>query len=226
VAVDGPQMPRSYFFLDRTTHKARFIASTYPKLNKDQLGKTKPFPYKARDGLDIPSYLTLPPGKTPKMLPVVILPHGGPRARDEMAFDWQAQFLANRGYAVMQPNFRGSSGYGRRFEEAGYGQWGLKMQDDITDGVRKLIADGIADPKRICIVGGSYGGYAALAGAAFTPDLYACAVSWAGISTSKPSSPKNGGTAAGMNGLCPLGVASSATLRILRNLKPPRRRFT
>ena len=182
VAVDGPQMPRSYFFLDRTTHKARFIASTYPGLSKDQLGETKPFPYKARDGLNIPAYLTLPPSKTPKMLPVVVLPHGGPRARDEIAFDWQAQFLANRGYAVLQPNFRGSSGYGRKFEEAGYGQWGLKMQDDVTDGVRKLIADGIADPKRICIVGGSYGGYAALAGAAFTPDLYACAVSWAGIS--------------------------------------------
>ena len=109
------------------------------------------------------------------------MPHGGPMARDELRFDWMAQFLANRGYAVLQPNFRGSSGYGKKFQEAGYGEWGLKMQDDVTDGVQKLIADGIADPKRICIVGASYGGYAALAGAAFTPGLYACAAAWAPV---------------------------------------------
>jgi dipeptidyl aminopeptidase/acylaminoacyl peptidase len=117
-----------------------------------------------------------------KNLPIVVLPHGGPDARDKIDFDWMAQFFANRGYAVLQPNYRGSSGYGRKFTEAGLHQWGLKMQDDITDGVKKLIADGIADPKRVCIVGGSYGGYAALAGAALTPDVYACAVSFAGIS--------------------------------------------
>jgi dipeptidyl aminopeptidase/acylaminoacyl peptidase len=184
-AVDGPRMPRTYFYLDRATHKAMFLAATYPNLHEEDLGETKPYPYKARDGLDIPAYLTLPPGKAPKNLPAVILPHGGPAARDAMGFDWEAQFLANRGYAVLQPNFRGSTGYGQKFEEAGYGQWGLKMQDDVTDGAKKLIADGIADPRRICIVGGSYGGYAALAGAAFTPDLYACAVSWAGISDLK-----------------------------------------
>jgi len=102
-------------------------------------------------------------------------------ARDDMSFGWETQFLANRGYAVLQPNFRGSSGYGSKFLEAGYGEWGLKMQDDVTDGVKKLIADGIADPKRICIAGGSYGGYAALAGAAFTPDLFACAAAWAPV---------------------------------------------
>nr|WP_243846446.1 alpha/beta fold hydrolase [Rhizomicrobium palustre] len=125
--------------------------------------------------------MTVPPGKEAKNLPVVILPHGGPMARDDMSFNWEAQFLANRGYAVLQPNFRGSTGYGKAFKKAGYGQWGLKMQDDVTDGVKKLIADGIADPKRICIVGGSYGGYAALAGVSFTPELYACAAAWAPV---------------------------------------------
>jgi len=182
VVVDGPRQPIAYYYLNRTTHEATQLASTYPDLSETDLGEMKPWPYKARDGLDIPAYLTLPPGKAPKNLPVVIMPHGGPGARDAIGFDWMAQFFANRGYAVLQPNFRGSTGYGSKFEEAGYGEWGLKMQDDVTDGVKKLIADGIADPKRICIVGASYGGYAALAGAAFTPDLYACAVSFAGVS--------------------------------------------
>jgi dipeptidyl aminopeptidase/acylaminoacyl peptidase len=181
VAVDGPRMPRSYFLLDRTSHEAQFITSTYPELKEENLGEMRNYPYPARDGLKIDAYLTLPPGKAAKNLPTVVMPHGGPMARDSLGFDWMAQFLANRGYAVLQPNFRGSSGYGEKFLEAGYGQWGLKMQDDVTDGVKKLIADGIADPKRICIVGGSYGGYAALAGAAFTPELYACAASWAGV---------------------------------------------
>lgn len=182
IDVEDPGKPKTYYFLDRTTHQAMQIVSAYPHLTDADLGEVKPWPYKARDGLDIPAYLTLPPGKAAKNLPVVILPHGGPSARDAMGFDWMAQFFANRGYAVLQPNFRGSTGYGEKFESAGYGQWGLKMQDDVTDGVKKLIADGVADPKRICIVGASYGGYAALAGAAFTPDLYACAVSFAGVS--------------------------------------------
>ena len=181
VEVDGPRQPPAFYFLDRTTHAATRIASSYPDLNEDDLGEMKPYPYKARDGLDIPAYLTLPPGKLPKNLPTVILPHGGPVARDQLGFDWMAAFFANRGYAVLQPNFRGSFGYGAKFQEAGYGEWGLKMQDDVTDGVKKLVADGIADPKRICIVGASYGGYAALAGAASTPDLYACAVGFAGV---------------------------------------------
>ncbi len=182
VAASGPQQPTAYYILNRATHQATKFGDTYPKLKPADLGEEKPYPYKARDGLEIPAYLTLPPGKTPKNLPTVILPHGGPDARDSLHFDWWAQFLANRGYAVLQPNYRGSSGYGTKFTDAGLHQWGLKMQDDITDGVKKLIADGIADPKRICIVGGSYGGYAALAGAVFTPDLYACAVSYAGVS--------------------------------------------
>jgi dipeptidyl aminopeptidase/acylaminoacyl peptidase len=182
VAIDSPKHPVEYYFLDRTTHAATKIGSAYPDLQDSDLGEMKPYPYKARDGLDIPAYLTLPPGKTAKGLPVVVMPHGGPDSRDSIGFDWMAQFFANRGYAVLQPNFRGSSGYGKAFTDAGLHQWGLKMQDDLTDGVKKLVADGIADPKRVCIVGGSYGGYAALAGAALTPDVYACAVSFAGVS--------------------------------------------
>ncbi len=180
--VNGPRLPATYYLLDRKTHQTQTIASAYPKLRDGDLGEMKSYDYAARDGLKIPAYLTLPPGKAPKGLPVVVMPHGGPDARDYMGFDWLAQFLANRGYAVLQPNYRGSAGYGHKFTEAGLLQWGLKMQDDISDGVKKLIADGIADPKRVCIVGASYGGYAALAGAAFTPDLYACAASWAGVS--------------------------------------------
>lgn len=182
VEADGPHKPPTYYLLDRNTHQATQILSAYPNLTEADLGEMKPYPYKARDGLDIPAYLTLPPGKLPKNLPVVVMPHGGPDSRDSIGFDWWAQFLANRGYAVLQPNYRGSYGYGEKFTEAGLLQWGLKMQDDITDGVKKMIADGIADPKRICIVGASYGGYAALAGATFTPGLYACAMSYAGVS--------------------------------------------
>ncbi len=182
VEVDSPQKPIEYYYLDRTTHAATKIGSAYPKLQESDLGAMRAYPYKARDGLDIPAYLTLPPGKAAKNLPLVVMPHGGPDSRDSMGFDWMAQFFANRGYAVLQPNYRGSWGYGRKFTQAGMHQWGLKMQDDLTDGVSKLAADGIADPKRVCIVGASYGGYAALAGAALTPDVYACAVSFAGIS--------------------------------------------
>jgi acetyl esterase/lipase len=181
VAVDGPRNPLAYYFLDRKLHVATPIATSHSALHEEDLGEMKPYPYKARDRLDIRAYLTLPPGKEPKNLPTIIMPHGGPMARDAIGFDWMAAFFANRGYAVLQPNFRGSSGYGENFLTAGYGQWGLKMQDDLTDGVKQLIADGIADPKRICIVGTSYGGYAALAGAALTPELYACAVGVAGV---------------------------------------------
>jgi dipeptidyl aminopeptidase/acylaminoacyl peptidase len=182
VEVESPKHPIDYYFLDRTTHAATKIGSAYPDLHEPDLGSMQAYPYKARDGLNIPAYLTLPPGKPVKNLPIVVMPHGGPDARDDIGFDWMAQFFANRGYAVLQPNYRGSSGYGRKFTDAGLHQWGLKMQDDITDGVKKLVADGIADPKRVCIVGASYGGYAALAGAALTPGVYACAVSFAGIS--------------------------------------------
>ena len=182
VMVESPTLPPTLYFLDRTTHVATKIASTYPALNNSDLGQMRPYPYKARDGLKIAAFLTLPPGKNPTKLPLVVLVHGGPDARDVLGFDWWGQFLANRGYAVLQTNYRGSSGYGAAYTTAGLQQWGLKMQDDISDGVKQLVADGVADPKRVCIVGANYGGYAALAGATFTPDLYACAVSFAGIS--------------------------------------------
>jgi dipeptidyl aminopeptidase/acylaminoacyl peptidase len=180
-AVTGPRTPASYYLVNRVTHQATAIAASNPGLEPDMLGEVKPYPYAARDGLALHAYLTLPPGRPAKNLPLVVMPHGGPDARDDMEFDWWSQFLATRGYAVLRPNFRGSAGYGRAFTEAGLHQWGLKMQDDISDGVKKAIADGIADPKRICIVGASYGGYAALAGATLTPELYACVISYAGI---------------------------------------------
>jgi dipeptidyl aminopeptidase/acylaminoacyl peptidase len=151
-----------------------------------QAGKAMPtaavVQWKARDGLDISGYLTRPPNAAAaKKLPLIVYPHGGPEARDYLDFDRSVQFYAARGYAVFQPNFRGSNGFGDSFVRAGYLEWGRKMQDDITDGVDYLVKQGFVDPARICIVGASYGGYAALAGAAFTPDLYKCAVSIAGI---------------------------------------------
>jgi dipeptidyl aminopeptidase/acylaminoacyl peptidase len=182
VMAVGPQTPPSYYLFDRTTHQATAIAASYPDLNTSDLGAVKPYAYAARDGLEIPAYLTLPPGRDPHKLPLVVMPHGGPDARDDMRFDFLSEFLANRGYAVLRPQFRGSAGYGRAFTKAGLHQWGLKMQDDISDGVKKTIADGTVDPKRVCIFGASYGGYAALAGATLTPELYACTVSLAGVS--------------------------------------------
>src|SRR5258708_33585261 len=138
--------------------------------------------YKSSDGLEISAYLTLPKGVPAKGLPLIVLPHGGPWARDSWGFNGLGQFLANRGYAVLQPNFRSSTGYGKKFLNAGNKQWGDRMQDDLTWGVKQLVAEGIADPKRVGIMGGSYGGYATLAGVAFTPDLYAAAVSIVGPS--------------------------------------------
>ncbi|MBS0472341.1 MAG: S9 family peptidase [Proteobacteria bacterium] len=183
VEAEAPTMPPAYYYLDRSTDRATPIASEYPGLTSADLGEMRPYDYEARDGAKIHGFLTTPPGrKDAKGLPLVVMPHGGPDARDAIGFDWWAQFLANRGYAVFQPNYRGSTGYGRAYQAAGFQQWGLRMQDDITDGVKALIADGTANAKRICIVGASYGGYAALAGATFTPDLYACAVSFAGVS--------------------------------------------
>jgi dipeptidyl aminopeptidase/acylaminoacyl peptidase len=138
--------------------------------------------YKAGDGMDIAAVLTLPPGVPGKNLPVIVMPHGGPEARDYPGFDWWAQAFASRGYAVLQPNFRGSSGYGAAFLRAGYGEWGRKMQSDISDGLAFLAQSGIADPGRACIVGASYGGYAALAGVTLQKGFYRCAVSVAGVS--------------------------------------------
>jgi dienelactone hydrolase len=142
----------------------------------------QPMRYKSSDGLEIPAYLSLPKGVKARNLPLIVFPHGGPWARDTWGFRSYAQFLANRGYAVLQPNFRGSTGYGKKFLNAGNKQWGDLMQDDLTWGVKHLVAAGLADPKRVGIMGGSYGGYATLAGVTFTPDLYAAAVSIVGPS--------------------------------------------
>src|SRR6185312_7286448 len=152
----------------------------FPALANATLGEVRMLTYKARDGADVPAYLTLPPGSNGKNLPLVLFLHGGPESRDDYVFDWFAQFLASRGYAVLQPQFRGSTGFGDAWRKAGYRQWGLRMQDDVTDGVKALVEQGVADAKRVCIVGASYGGYAALAGAAFTPNLYKCVVSMSG----------------------------------------------
>jgi len=153
-----------------------------PWLDESEMAEMKPITYRSRDGLTIHGYLTLPVGIAPERLPMVVHPHGGPWHRDSWGWNPEVQFLANRGYAVLQMNFRSSTGYGRKFMEAGFGQWGLAMQDDVTDGVRWTVEQGIADPKRVAIYGGSYGGYATLAGVTMTPDLYACAISYVGVS--------------------------------------------
>lgn len=172
----------SYYFYDRNTKQLRKISDISPWLDRNQMADMKPISYTSRDGLTIHGYLTLPKGVAHKNLPVVVNPHGGPWARDEWGFNPEVQFLANRGYAVLQMNFRGSTGYGRDFMEKAFKQWGQTMQDDITDGVQWLIREGIADPKRIAIYGGSYGGYATLAGITKTPELYACAIDYVGVS--------------------------------------------
>ena len=173
--------PGQYYYYDRDDGKLSRVAMPYEALKGFPLAPVRYVKFRARDGLDIPAYLTLPLGLEPKALPLVLLPHGGPHARDTWEFDYLVQFLANRGYAVLQPNFRGSTGYGRDFLAKGFGQWGAGMQDDLTDGVSWLVAEGTVDPKRVCIMGGSYGGYAALMGAILTPDQFRCAVSWAGV---------------------------------------------
>jgi dipeptidyl aminopeptidase/acylaminoacyl peptidase len=172
----------AYYFYDRATSDFRKLADVGPWLIEAELAEMKPITYTSRDGLTIHGYLTLPQGLKPKKLPVVVNPHGGPWGRDVWGYNPEVQFLANRGYAVLQVNFRTSTGYGRKFWEAGFKQWGLKIQDDITDGVKWLIDQGIADPSRVGIYGGSFGGYATLAGLAFTPDLYACGVDYVGVS--------------------------------------------
>lgn len=171
-----------YFLFNKGTKELSFITDVGPWLKEEELSEMKPIQYQSRDGLTIHGYLTLPKNGPSKNLPVIVNPHGGPWARDTWTFNQEVQFLANRGYAVFQMNFRGSTGYGKAFWEASFKEWGLKMQDDITDGVQWLIESGIADPKRIGIYGGSYGGYATLAGITFTPDLYTCAIDYVGVS--------------------------------------------
>jgi dipeptidyl aminopeptidase/acylaminoacyl peptidase len=172
----------SFYFYNVKTKELSMLTEVSPWLNEEHLADQKPITYKTRDGLTIHGYLTLPKGIDPKNLPVVVNPHGGPWYRDAWGFNPEVQFLANRGYAVLQMNFRGSTGYGREFWEKSFKQWGKTMQDDISDGVKWLIDQGIADPKRVAIYGGSYGGYATLAGLTFTPELYACGVDYVGVS--------------------------------------------
>jgi dipeptidyl aminopeptidase/acylaminoacyl peptidase len=172
--------PGTWYFFDVQQKKLVEIGRVRPSVKPEQMLGTDVVWYKAQDGLQIPAYLTRP-GLAPKPAPTVVLIHGGPTDRDRWAWDPEVQLLANRGYLVFQPQFRGSRGFGRKFEEAGYGQWGKAMQDDITSGVAYLVEQGLADPKRICIVGASYGGYAALWGLVKTPDLYRCGVSFAGV---------------------------------------------
>ena len=181
VTASNDRSPGSRNLFDAKTGTLTKLVDVAPWLKESELAPMKPVEYKSRDGLTIHAYLTLPLGREAKNLPVVINPHGGPWYRDTWGFNPEVQFLANRGYAVLQMNFRGSTGYGRKFWEASFKQWGQAMQDDITDGVQWLIKQGIADPKRIAIYGGSYGGYATLAGVAFTPDLYAAAVDYVGV---------------------------------------------
>lgn len=180
--VTGPREPGAYYVYDRDDADAMEVNRVNRRFPRGDLCEVRPYTYRARDGMEIQAYLTQPAGLNLKPYRLVVLPHGGPEARDMVDYDQFAQFLATRGYLVFQPNFRGSAGYGKTFVEAGHKEWGGKMQDDITDGVRALFDEGLADPERTCIVGGSYGGYAALAGAAFTPDLYACVVSINGLS--------------------------------------------
>jgi dipeptidyl aminopeptidase/acylaminoacyl peptidase len=170
--------PGAVYLWNRQAGTLDFQYRVREDLPRSAMSPRQPFSFTSSDGLEIPGYLTLPKGLPPHNLPLVVLPHGGPWARDDYGFDPFAQFLANRGYAVLQPNFRGSAGYGKAFLNAGDGQWGRKMQDDLTWGVKALVAKGIVDPKRVGIFGGSYGGYATLAGVAFTPHLYAAAVAY------------------------------------------------
>jgi len=182
ISVYSDDDPGSVYFFDEVNKKVIKQYTPRPKLQMLPLAKMEPISYKSSDGLEIPAYLTLPLGKESKNLPLIVLPHGGPWARDNWGFNGYAQFLANRGYAVLTPNFRASTGYGKKFLNAGNLQWGEKMQDDITWGVKHLISKGIVDAKRVGIMGGSYGGYATLAGLAFTPDVYAAGVDIVGPS--------------------------------------------
>ena len=176
VSASSDRKPGETYLWNR---KAKTLDLQYrirEELPRESLSERKPYHFKSSDGLEISAYLTLPKGLPAKNLPLVVFPHGGPWARDNFGYDTFAQFLSNRGYAVLQPNFRGSTGYGKKFLNAGNGEWGRKMQDDLTWGVKALVADGTVDVKRVGIAGGSYGGYATLAGVAFTPDVYAGAV--------------------------------------------------
>jgi dipeptidyl aminopeptidase/acylaminoacyl peptidase len=176
----GADDPGTYYVYDRAARRMEMFASPYDGLHELAFAPVRPVSYQSRDGLTIRGYLTLPPGRGERGLPLIVLPHGGPFVRDSWVFDQEVQFLASRGYAVLQPNFRGSTGYGRDFVARGYGQLGGGMIDDIEDGIDWLVGQGTADRGRVCIMGSSYGGYAAMWAATRSPERYRCAISWAG----------------------------------------------
>ena len=181
VTVWDSKNPAAYYLFDRNNSNMEELAIAYDWLNADNLGEMRAVSIESRDGLTLPAFLTIPPDSNGKNLPLIINPHGGPRARDFWGFNPEVQLMANRGYAVLQVNFRGSTGYGQEFDKAGWGKWGAEMQNDITDAVLWAIDQDIADPDRICIYGGSYGGYAAMAGLTFTPELYKCGINYVGV---------------------------------------------
>jgi len=182
VRISTPSQTGALYYWDTRGARMQRIGWYNATLQSRSLSPVKTIEYKARDGTPIEAILTLPRGREPKKLPLIVMPHGGPGARDSEEYDWWAQFLAEQGYAVIQPNYRGSTGYGNAFKDMGEGQWGLKMQDDLLDAIDWAAKEGIADPKRVCIVGASYGGYAAMRGAQRDGARYRCAVSYAGIS--------------------------------------------
>jgi dipeptidyl aminopeptidase/acylaminoacyl peptidase len=195
VFTDGGDDSGTYWLLDARTGKASEIGGAYPAITHADVGPTRWFSYKAADGLEIKAVLTLPPGRAEKGLPLIVMPHGGPLGvEDRLSFDWWAQAFTSRGYAVLQPNYRGSGGRGPAFRKAGLGQWGRKMQTDLSDGVAALAASGVVDPRRVCIVGGSYGGYAALAGVTLQSGVYRCAVSYGGLSDTGMALARYGGS--------------------------------
>lgn len=174
--------PRAFLLYNTKTKAFVRLGSAYPAIDPNQMGRQQPLRYKARDGLEIPVLLTMPPGGKKDKLPLVVVVHGGPFMRgNSWGWDSDAQFLATRGYAVLEPDFRGSTGYGKAHFRAGWKQWGKAMQDDIADGVKWAVAQGIADPERVCIAGASYGGYSALMGLINDPGLYKCGISWAAV---------------------------------------------
>jgi dipeptidyl aminopeptidase/acylaminoacyl peptidase len=181
VRISSPENPGLLYVYNQQSGALSKLAAVNSVIGNTKLAPVKLINYKARDGLDIEGILTVPKGSNVKNLPFIVMPHGGPWAQDRMEYDYWTQFLASRGYAVLQPNFRGSTGYGTEFLKKGQGQMGFAMQDDVTDGVKWAVDQGIADPKRVCIVGASYGGYAAMWGIAKDPDIYRCAISIAGV---------------------------------------------
>ena len=194
VKLVSSRNPGLYYIYDAPYQQLSKLAAVNEAIGNKTLAKPKYVTYKARDGLEIEGVLTLPQGREAKNLPLVMMPHGGPWSYSSLGYNYWAQFLANRGYAVMQPNFRGSTGYGREFMTKGFGQMGLAMQDDVTDGMNYLAEQGIIDPKRVCIIGASYGGYSAMWGVVKDPDLYRCSISIAGVSNVRRDVNAFGGT--------------------------------